>query len=117
MLLLSRAKQLPLTIEIKEYLTTGEKSPFAEWFDGLDAQAAVKVRTYVIRMGNGNLSQVKGVGEGVFECRIDYGPGYQVYFGKDGERIIILLGGGTKKRQQQDIENAKRLWKEYKQRK
>jgi putative addiction module killer protein len=104
-------------MEIKEYLSVNGDSPFAEWFDGLNAQAAVKARTYVIRMENGNLSQVKGVGEGVFECRIDFGPGYRVYFGKDGDRLIILLGGGTKKRQQNDINNAKALWQDYKRRK
>ncbi len=103
-------------MEVREYLTENDKSPFAEWFDGLNAQAAVKTRGYIIRMQHGNMSQVKGVGEGVFECRIDYGPGYRVYFGKDGDRLIILLGGGTKKRQQNDINNAKILWQDYKKR-
>ena len=59
----------------------------------------------------------KGIGEGIFECRIDFGPGYRIYFGKDGDTIVILLGGGTKKRQQKDIVNAKKFWKEYKLRK
>ena len=62
-------------------------------------------------------SNSKGIGEGVFECRIDFGPGYRIYFGKDGDALVILLGGGTKKRQQKDIINAKLLWKEYKRRK
>ncbi len=64
-----------------------------------------------------NLSNVNEVGAGVFECRVDFGPGYRIYFGKDGDMLIILLGGGTKKRQQKDIEIAKTLWREYKQRK
>jgi putative addiction module killer protein len=68
-------------------------------------------------MEQGNLSNSKGIGEGVFECRIDFGPGYRIYFGKDGDALVILLGGGTKKRQQKDIVNAKILWKEYKRRK
>jgi hypothetical protein len=59
----------------------------------------------------------RGVGEGVSECRIDFGPGYRIYFGKDGEQLIILLGGGTKKRQNEGIESAKEAWREYKQRK
>ena len=67
--------------------------------------------------GAGNLSSSKGIGEGVFECRIDFGPGYRIYFGKDGDALVILLGGGTKKRQEKDIVNAKILWKEYKRRK
>jgi len=60
---------------------------------------------------------VKGVGSGLFECRIDFGPGYRVYFGKDGERLVILLGGDTKKRQQQDIDTAIARWQDYKRRK
>jgi len=60
---------------------------------------------------------VKSVGSGVHECRIDFGPGYRVYFGKDGERLVILLGGGTKKRQQKDINDAIARWQDYKNRK
>ena len=68
-------------------------------------------------MEHGNFSNVKGVGAGVLECRIDFGPGYRVYFGKEGDVMIILLGGGTKKRQQRDIAAARRLWQEYRRRK
>jgi len=53
----------------------------------------------------------------VSEYKIDFGPGYRIYFGKDGERLVILVGGGTKKRQQRDIAGAKAIWKDYKQRK
>ncbi len=104
-------------IRIEEYLCTDESSPFAEWFEGLNTQAALKVNTYLTRIGNGNFSTVKGVGAGVYECRIDWAAGYRVYFGKDGEKLVILLGGGTKKRQSKDIDAAKNYWKEYKQRK
>ncbi len=69
------------------------------------------------RMELGNFSNAKGVGAGVFEYKIDFGPGYRIYFGRDGERIVILLGGGTKKRQQQDILTAQGRWTDYKQRK
>ena len=79
--------------------------------------AAAKVATAPVRMEQGNLSNAKGVAAGVSEYRIDFGPGYRVYFGKDGDTLIILLGGGTKKRQQRDIEAARDLWREYKQRK
>jgi putative addiction module killer protein len=75
------------------------------------------VTTALYRLGLGNFSNVKGVGGGVFERRIDFGPGYRVYFGKDGERIVILLCGGTKKRQQNDIELAGEFWQDYKLRK
>ena len=69
------------------------------------------------RLERGNFSAAKSVGEGVSELRLDFGPGFRIYFGKDGEQIVILLGGGTKKRQQLDIETAKAIWQEFKQRK
>lgn len=64
-----------------------------------------------------NLSGVRGVGSGVLEYRINFGPGYRIYFGRDGDALIVLLGGGSKRRQQYDIENARALWQEYKRRK
>lgn len=73
--------------------------------------------TALTRLAIGNFSNAKGVGSGVFEFRVDFGPGYRVYFGKDGERLVILLGGGTKKRQQHDIETALAVWQDYKWRK
>lgn len=104
-------------IEVQEYLDENGNSPFAKWFNGLNAQAAAKVTTYLVRIENGNTSSLKSVGQGVYESRIDWGPGYRVYMGKDGDSLVILLGGGTKKRQQNDIENAKHSWQAYKQRK
>ena len=88
------------------------RSPFGRWFDGLDATAATKVRTALARMETGNLSNVRGVGSGVLEHRTNVGPGYRVYFGRDGDTLIVLLGGGTKVRQQRDIEDARELWQE-----
>ncbi len=104
-------------IEIREYLDRDDHSPYRKWFDRLNAEAAGKVTTALYRVGLGNFSNVKGVGAGVFECRIDCGPGYRVYFAKDGERIVILLGGGTKHRQQDDIQLATVRWQDYKRRK
>ena len=104
-------------IEVREYIDTSGRSPYARWFNRLNAQAAARVATALIRMEEGNLSNAKGVGGGVLECRIDYGSGYRVYFGRDGDALIILLGGGTKTRQQKDIEAAHDLWQEYKRRK
>lgn len=77
----------------------------------------MKVATVLARMQQGNFSNAKGVGSGVYEYRIDFGPGYRIYFGKDGERLVILVGGGTKKRQQEDIATALERWQNYKQRK
>jgi putative addiction module killer protein len=68
-------------------------------------------------MEQGNFSKVKGVGSGIFEYKIDFGPGCRIYFGKDGESVVILIGGGAKKRQQQDIAAARECWAAYKQRK
>jgi putative addiction module killer protein len=68
-------------------------------------------------VGQGNFSNAKSVGAGVYECKINFGPGYRVYFGKEGEQIVILLGGGTKQRQQNDIKLALERWEDYKQRK
>lgn len=73
--------------------------------------------TAVYRVGLGNFSNTKSVGAGVHECKINFGPGYRVYFGRDGEQTVILLGGGTKQRQQNDIKVALERWADYKQRK
>ena len=104
-------------VTVLEYLDREGSSPFANWFGGLDATAAAKVTTAVRRMELGHFSNVKGVGTGIFEYRIDFGPGYRVYFGKDGDTVVILLGGGTKKRQHRDIATAQERWEDYKKRK
>ena len=102
---------------IEEYIDISGNNPFEIWHDKLNAQAAAKITVALYRMEQGNLSNTKSVGAGTFEYKIDYGPGYRIYFGKDGEKLIILLGGGTKKRQGKDIDEAKARWKKYKKRK
>ena len=88
---------LPLAmVEVREYLDRGGHSPFAAWSDRLNREAAAKVAAALARVQQGNLSHAKGVGAGVYEYRIDFGPGYRIYFGKDGDRLVILVGGGTK---------------------
>jgi len=104
-------------LRILEYLDPQARSPFAAWFEGLNAVAAAKATAAIYQLTVGNWSNVKGVGAGVFERKIDVGPGYRVYFGKDGERLVILLGGSTKQRQQQAIEMAKKRWADYRCRK
>ena len=104
-------------VEIREFIAPNGHSPYAKWFDRLETYAAAKVTVSLARMEKGNLSNAKSVGAGVFEYRINYGPGYRIYFGRDGNTLIILLGGGTKMRQQRDIETSKSLWRDYKQRK
>jgi putative addiction module killer protein len=104
-------------IELREYLDAKGRNPYATWFDNLNAEAAAKIATAVTRISLGNFSNVEGVGSGVFEYKIDFGPGYRIYFGKDGQTLVILLAGGTKKGQQRDITAALANWQDYKQRK
>ena len=103
-------------MQLVEYLNAAGDSPFARWFHRLDSQAAAKVTVALTRIALGNLSNVKGVGGGVFEYRIDFGPGYRIYFGRDGGELVILLAGGIKSRQQSDIETAQARWVDYKKR-
>ena len=100
--------------EIKEYTDAG-CSAFAEWFDSLDAVTAARVDKYIRRLETGNFGSAKALQEGVSELKLDFGPGYRVYFGRDGKTIIILLGGGSKRRQSADIAAAIERWKKYKQ--
>jgi len=88
---------LPLAmVEVREYLDRGGRSPFAAWSDRLNREAAAKVAAALARIQQGNFSNAKSVGAGVYEYRIDFGPGYRIYFGKDADRLVILVGGGTK---------------------
>jgi putative addiction module killer protein len=104
-------------IDVREYVDRRGRSPYATWFDSLNADAAAKVATAVTRISLGNFSNLEGIGSGVFEYKLDFGPGYRIYFGKDGETLVILLGGGTKKRQRRDINTALANWQDYKRRK
>ncbi len=104
-------------IQVEEFIAEEDISPFRRWFDALDHQAAAWVAIAIDRLGEGNTSNAKAIGEGVSELRIDRGPGYRIYFGWDGKQLVILLGGGTKKRQQNDIQSALRHWRSYKTRK
>ncbi len=103
--------------DVREYLDRQGRNPYKAWFDRLSPQAAAKVAAALTKLALGNVSNVKGVGAGVFELKIDFGPGYRVYFGKDGEHLVILPGGGTKKHQQHDIAAAIADWQGYKRRK
>lgn len=102
---------------IRYYIRVAGDSPFEAWFSAIDPTARAKVTVAITRWEQGNFSNVKSVGHGVLEHRIDWGPGYRVYFGRDGEALVILLTGGTKRRQQRDIEAAVEYWAEYRRRK
>jgi putative addiction module killer protein len=103
--------------DVREYIDTAGRSPFTKRLRALNVQAAAKVATALERIVEGNLSKVKAVGNGVLEYKVDFGPGCRIYFGRDGDRLVILLAGGTKKRQREDIRQAKANWEDYRNRK
>jgi len=103
--------------EVVEYEDQFGRSPFGDWFNLVEARAAAKITRVVGKLGRGLRPCVEPVGEGVFESKIDFGPGYRVYFGLDGGELIILLGGGDKGSQRIDISEAKNCWADYKTRK
>jgi len=102
-----------MRVEIREYTENG-RSPFAEWFDELDAGVAARVDRSIRRLEAGNFGAAKVLGDGVNELRLDFGPGYRVYYGLDGKTLVILLAGGDKRRQSADIATAVARWKRYK---
>jgi putative addiction module killer protein len=102
------------TFEVREYIEN-ERSPFGNWRASLDAVTRARIEKYIRRLETGNFGSVKALQEGVFELKMDFGPGYRVYFGREGNTIIILLGGGSKRRQSADIAAAIERWKRYKQ--
>ena len=100
-------------MRVVEYLDRSGRSPFAEWFNKLDPQMAAKVTVALSRMESGNLSNVKSLSGGLSEYRIHWGPGVRIYFGQEGQELVILLAGGTKRRQQKDIDHARARWSDY----
>jgi len=101
-------------IEVRYYRDPRGRDIFVRWFGELDREAGARVLKAVSRLTEGNTSNVKAVGGGVSEPKIDFGPGYRVYFGWQGSTLVILLGGGTKKKQQQDIRQAQERWADFK---
>ena len=103
--------------ELREYLTETGRNPFREWLHSLrDQQARARIRVRLNRVRLGNLGDCKPVGEAVMELRMDFGPGYRVYFGQDGEVLVILLCGGDKRTQARDIATAQQYWRSYRRR-
>jgi len=98
---------------VVEYLDPRGASPYAKWFASLNQPAAVKVAVALHRLLHGNFANVRSVGAGVFERKIDFGPGYRIYFGQDGDSLVVLLGGSTKQRQSEAIAAAASSWTEY----
>jgi putative addiction module killer protein len=103
--------------ELIQYRDQDDAVPYEVWENDLPAATAARITKYVKRMENGNFGNSEPVGSGVSELKIDMGPGYRVYYGKDGDTLVILLGGGSKKRQQRDIKDSIARWQAYKKRK
>ena len=100
--------------EVQRYLTPDGRVPFDEWFYSLrDGKTKNIINKRLNRVGFGNLGDYKSVGEGVCELRINYGPGYRVYFGQIGTTIVLLLCGGDKSTQDKDIAKAIEYWIDY----
>ena len=103
--------------ELRLYQTTDGRVPFSDWFDALrDERTKQRIDARLARVRLGNLGDSKSVGGGVYELRIDIGPGFRIYFGEEAGRMIILLCGGVKSTQQQDIRKARLYWADYKER-
>ncbi|MGH8673376.1 MAG: type II toxin-antitoxin system RelE/ParE family toxin [Burkholderiales bacterium] len=106
-----------MAFEIRHYVTASGVEPFAEWFKALrDRQAQARIQTRLDRLERGLVGDVEFCGEGAWELRIDWGPGYRVYYGRSGEQIILLLLGGDKRKQDAGIKRAKEYWHDYQQR-
>ena len=104
-------------IELLEYVTEEGENPFHKWLISLkDRAARARIRVRLNRIRLGNFGDCKAVGKGVNELRVDYGPGYRVYYGKSKTTIVILLCGGSKKTQSKDIQLAQKYWSDFKRR-
>lgn len=100
--------------KVEDYLTEDGRIPFKEWLSALtDRQAKARVLTRVQRMAAGNLGDCKPLQDGVWELRIDHGPGYRVYYAQTGKKLLLLLIGGDKSKQQSDINKAVDYWKNW----
>jgi putative addiction module killer protein len=100
--------------DIQNYQTANGKNLFSEWLNSLrDSRAKAKIRAKLNQVRLGNLGDCSFVGEGVCELRIDYGPGYRIYFVQIGPIIVLLLCGGDKSTQEQDIRKAIKYWRDY----
>ena len=101
--------------EVVAFRARNGQVPFEEWLNDLkDKRAVARILARLARVRHGNLGDCKPVGEGVSELRVDYGPGYRLYFGQKGNALIVLLRGGDKRTQDRDIRLAKQFWREFK---
>src|SRR4051794_6276774 len=102
-----------MALTVREYVTADGKSPFRQWLTSLTTAVRARIQARVLRFELGNLGDHKSVGEGVYEARVMFGPGYRIYFSKEGDTVIVLLGGGTKGSQAKDIARAQGFWRDH----
>ena len=104
-----------MAFEIARYVRSDGNCPVAEWFATLAPAIQMRVSKAIAKVECGNFGNCRSItgGEGVCEIRMDFGPGYRLYYGIDGATIILLLCGGDKSTQRRDIEKAKEYWREY----
>jgi len=100
-------------LTVREHLDDTGRSPFRDWLSGLDVPTRARIQVRVLRFEEGNLGDHKLLGDGVWEARLAFGPGYRVYFGKAKDAVVLLLLGGDKGSQTKDIKQAKRYWASY----
>ena len=104
-----------MEVEIKLFARSDGREPFAEWLTNLrDTQARVLIKARLNRLRQGNFGSCESVGNGVYELKIFFGPGYRIYFGLETKRLVVLLLGGDKGSQKSDIERAKLFWRMHK---
>lgn len=102
-----------MRLRIREFLTDRGESPYRAWLTTLDPAVRARIQARVLRFEAGNVGDHKAVGQGVWEARLPFGPGYRLYFGKDGATVILLLLGGDKSTQKSDIRRARQYWAAY----
>ncbi len=100
-------------VELRYYQTLSQRHPFQEWLDSLDMRQQQIVAARLARVRRGLFGDAEFVGGGVFELKLDVGPGYRIYYGREGKVIVILLHAGDKKRQSTDIKTAQAYWQDY----
>jgi putative addiction module killer protein len=104
-------------VEIRHYRTASGKDPYQEWLDELkDVKGRVVIQRRVDRLAAGNFGNHKFCEDGVWELRVDFGPGYRVYYAQDGKSVVLLLCGGSKRRQSADVKEAVKYWQDYQRR-
>ena len=102
-----------MSLTVREYLTPDGKNPYRQWLESLTTAVRARIQARVLRFELGNLGDHKSIGGGVWEARVMFEPGYRIYFGKDGNAIIVLLAGGDKGSQAKDIARARGFWRDY----